>query len=258
MRPNWPLGARDVKANSARDITENYGQAGHMSRLKEIMDARGVSAAELARTCKVDPSTISKLVGAKREMRRHWADMFAPALSVRPDDLLASQGAPIPALEYALGSDVQPLQIRLPMETKRLPLAATTEVLGTVSCGSDGQFIVNLATGHPLDYVDTPAKLVGVPGIFALFVAGDSMVGVWEPGDVVYVSKNRPVTPGAYAVVLVEEGPGEQPAAYLKEYVRGDNYSVVFRQYNPAVERTIDRARVKELWRALHWREWAQ
>ncbi|RVT95221.1 helix-turn-helix transcriptional regulator [Rhodovarius crocodyli] len=246
--------ASTVKAISAGDHQDIFGHNGPMTRLAEVLAARHLQAADLARLTGTDPSTVSKLVRGARELRRHWAEKFAPPLTVRPEDLLTKPGAPIPAEPFAAGSDVQPVATRQPMEAARLPLSAQVPVMGTVSCGTDGQFEVNLTDG-PLEYVDVPAKLVGVPDIFALFVAGDSMAGVWAPGDTVYVSRKRPVTPGSYAVVLVEMGQGEQPAAYLKEYVGGDNQRITLRQYNPQTEKVIERARVKEMWRALHWRE---
>lgn len=166
----------------------------------------------------------------------------------------ADGGAPLH--RFAEGSDVQPILTRQPMEARRLPLGAQAPVMGVVSCGSDGQFEINLSS-DPLEYVDLPPKLVAVPGIYALFVAGESMDGIWSPGDVVYVAKNRPVTPGAYVVVLVNEERGHPPGAYLKQYVRGDNEWVVLSQTNPSMEREIHRSLVKEMHRALHWREWA-
>ena len=227
-----------------------------VTRLQEIMEARGLQSADLARLSSTDPSTLSKLVNGKRELRRHWAARLAQPLNVRPDDLLASVGSPIPSLTFSAGSDVQPIQVRQPMEARRLSLGGQVPVMGTVSCGSDGQFEVNL-TDDPIDYVDLPAKLVGVPGIYALIVAGESMLGAWSPGDPVYVSKHRPVTPGCYVVVLVEDGPGQPPGAFLKEFERSDNDTVVLRQYNPGMERVVPRAQIKQMHRALHWREWA-
>jgi len=224
------------------------------SRVDEIMRARGLNQADLARASGIQPPTLSKIVKGKRGVTPAMSAPLARALQVSVGALHEDIGAPIPPQVFSPGSDVQPVATRQPMEAARLPLSAQVPVMGTVSCGSDGQFEVNLTDG-PLEYVDVPAKLVGVPDIFALFVAGDSMAGVWAPGDTVYVSRKRPVTPGSYAVVLVEMGLGEQPAAYLKEYVSGDNRQIILRQYNPQTEKVIERARVKEMWRALHWRE---
>lgn len=66
------------------------------SRLDEIMHAKGVNAAALARVTGTDPSTLSKLVTGKRKMALHWAQKFAPHLQVTADDLMVQIGRPIP------------------------------------------------------------------------------------------------------------------------------------------------------------------
>lgn len=195
--------------------------------------------------------------GTPRELPEVVREKLAPVLGVSADALREGPRAiePPPA-PFASNSDVQPIRNVAPAEPRRQPMGAQVAVMGTVSCGADGQFEVNLTDG-PIEYVDIPSRLMGVDGIIALFVAGESMAGVWAPGDIVFVSKRKPVTPGAYAVVLVEAGPGQPPAAFLKEYVRGNDDRVVLRQYNPYMEVEVPRHQVQEMWRALHWREWA-
>jgi hypothetical protein len=234
-------------------------------RLKELRLRAGLGLREIAGLIGRSPSSYAdyERTYKKRYQPMELVEALVPHLVGRGNppiarDEVMSLGVGDPAAPgmFAPGSDVQPIQIRQPMEANRLPLGGQVAVMGTVSCGEDGQFEVNLTDG-PIDYVQLPQKLVGVPGIIALFVAGESMAGVWSPGDTVYVSKKKPVTPGAYAVVQVEVGPGDPPAAYLKEYVRADNGKVVLRQYNPYMLKEIDRSQVREMWRALHWREWA-
>ena len=183
---------------------------------------------------------------------------LAPHLGVDPDALREGPRAvfaPRVAI-FGAGSDVQ-LAPSAPLpEPRRLSVAARCEVLGVVEAGLDGQFVVNLSDG-PLEYVDLPAALADVPDLFALFVSGESMAGVWMPGDTVYVSRRRPVTPDAYVVVLVETGPGQPPAAFLKQYIGRNNGKLKLRQYNPAMTLEIDMGQVRHMWRALHWREWA-
>jgi phage repressor protein C with HTH and peptisase S24 domain len=226
--------------------------------LREKIESGEADMAALSRAAGRNHAYVQQFLkrGVPRELPEDVRDGLASVLGVHPDMLREGPKAAPPPPTFHPKSDVQPVAKVNPGEPRRLPLTAQVPVMGTVACGEDGQFAVNLTDG-PIEYVDLPAKLVGVPGVIALFVAGDSMAGIWAPGDIVYVAKKRPVTPGAYAVVLVEDGPGHPPAAYLKEYVRGSNDTVVLRQYNPNMEMEIERQRVRDMWRALHWREWA-
>ncbi|MFH5923816.1 LexA family transcriptional regulator [Roseomonas xinghualingensis] len=88
--------ATSVKANLAADLQEPFGQCGHMTtRLQEILDVKGVQAADLARMTDTDPSTLSKLVLGKRKLSQSWAQRFAEPLGVEPEELLAAVGKPI-------------------------------------------------------------------------------------------------------------------------------------------------------------------
>jgi len=67
-----------------------------MSRLEEVMLARGVRAAEIAEKADIDPSTLSKFVNGKRRLKLEWAARMAPVLRIEPLALLADEGSPIP------------------------------------------------------------------------------------------------------------------------------------------------------------------
>jgi SOS-response transcriptional repressor LexA len=253
--PFVAMSAIDIPVAVAATSAPMADDEGPQSRVGEIMRARGLRQAELGRLTGMQPPTLGKIVKGQRGVTPNFRQQLADALSVPPGSLYEPVGSPIPELAFAAGSDVQPLLVRQSMEARRLPLTAQAPIMGTVSCGSDGQFEVNLS-GDALEYADLPPKLVGVPGIYGLFVAGESMAGIWAPGDVVWVSKNRPVTPGAYVVVLVEERKGHPPGAYLKQFVRRDNDQLILKQMNPDMERIIWNGHVRQMHRALHWREW--
>lgn len=86
------------KATLAGDGRGHAGQYGQMpTRLQELLDAKGITAADLSRATGVQASTLSKLTTGKRRLGLHWARRFAPHLGVSAAELLAELGEPIGA-----------------------------------------------------------------------------------------------------------------------------------------------------------------
>lgn len=141
-------------------------------------------------------------------------------------------------------------------QPRRIHETAKVPVMGTAEAGDEGFFEINLAEG-PVEYIDRPAALIDVAQgeLFAIRVHGESMEPVWEAGDEVFIVKSWPLKHRGYVVATVERGKGEHPRALLKQYISRDNNRVHLRQFNPAKEVELPRRMVKDMWRALHWRE---
>ncbi|EHM01202.1 peptidase S24-like protein [Acetobacteraceae bacterium AT-5844] len=195
---------------------------------------------------------ISRLETGTRRLKVDQAVAIARALGVKPQDLLVGNvgfDGDLGALEPNATIIPEPVSLQSrPMGAMDVP------VYGRAQGGDDGFFEINLAEG-PLEYVERPASLANVKEVFAILVHGTSMDPVWIPDDIVYVVPSRPVKPGDYVVVQIERGPGQQPASLLKRFCRRDNNRVVLEQHNPQQQVTLPRDQVKEMWRALHWRE---
>ncbi|MGG5811442.1 LexA family transcriptional regulator [Falsiroseomonas sp. CW058] len=103
------------KATLAADRPAAAGHYGQMpTRLQELLDAKGLSAADLARMAGVQPSTLSKLTTGKRRLGLHWARRFAPHLGVSPAELIVEPG------EAAL-SESQPFAEEGPRDPPHVP-----------------------------------------------------------------------------------------------------------------------------------------
>lgn len=129
-------------------------------------------------------------------------------------------------------------------------------VYGVAEGGQDGAFVINRADG-PIDYVARPMSLLRAQNIFAVRIQGNSMAPLWENGDLVYCHPGRGYGPDDFVIVQLEAGPGEPPRALFKQFLRQDNGTLVLRQLNPDTAMTVERARVKNIWPVLHWRELA-
>ena len=203
--------------------------------LKQRLDAAGHTQADLARHLGLDPAAISRLVRAERHLKGAEAAAIAGFLGCPVDEVLAAFGpTPRPADDGFLA---RPLPVPQPAELKRgLP------VYGAAIGGDDGAFEWN---GEAHEYIHTPPQLTGVRNAYAVYVSGESMVPRFEPGWLVHVNPNRPVTVGASVVVQVrpehEDGP---PLCYIKDFVRKTAAQLVLRQYNPAGEITFPLPRV--------------
>lgn len=89
-------------AKLASDPNTRFGHAGQMrSRLLELILARDMHPADLARSTRTDPSTLSKLINGRRRLGEHWARLFSPHLGVPVSAFYEDIGSPIPPLAQA-------------------------------------------------------------------------------------------------------------------------------------------------------------
>lgn len=225
--------------------------------LKAAIDSAQTTAAELSRKAGRNEAYIQQFLtrGVPKELPERVRNALAAFLRVHPDALREVDTNDPPPKWYAVGSDVQPAHDIVPPSLRAPQTMAQIEVKGVVSAGLAGEAEVNLSS-TPLEYIDPPQSLVRVQDLYALFVAGDSMAGIWLPGDIIYVAPNRPLTTGCYVVVEVDNGPGSPPKAYLKQYLGEDAGKLRLRQINPPIDIEINSANVLRKHRVLHWREW--
>lgn len=240
-----------VKAISASDQPPRFGQSGQMpSRLDEIMQARGVNAAALARVTGTDPSTLSKLVTGKRKMAHHWAEKFAPHLRVAPDDLMVQIGRPIPAGDAdpsLTAEDIAP-----PSLPTRAEMPRDVPVLGTaMGANGEGAFELN-QTGGVVDMVLRGPGIANSRKVFAIYVEGDSMSPRHEPGELRYCDPSRPPRIGDdVVIVMAAKEAGKPPQSYLKRLVRRTASEIVTLQFNPEKEVRFPTDQVQQVIRVL-------
>lgn len=102
--------------------------------------------------------------------------------------------------------------------------------------------------GERLDMVGCPPELRSVADAYAVYVAGESMVPSFKPGQIAWVHPHRTARPGQDVIVqLHPEQDGDAPEGFIKELVKMTPSTVVVRQYNPPKEITFHREEVKSI-----------
>lgn len=76
-----------------------------------------------------------------------------------------------------LGRGIIPKERLFPNPKKDLPVYASA------ACGE--AFVI--VTSDPVEWIERPAILMGVPGAFAVYLNGDSMAPRYEHGEILYV-----------------------------------------------------------------------
>lgn len=223
------------------------------SRIDEVRIARGFSNAELARASGIESSALHKVVTGKRGLSRQFAANLATALAIPIEELFAPIGRPISP--SAAPDAAEPATAPRPhLPPPAAPLSRDVPVYGTAEAGPEGTFLLNM--GEPIDWTSRPAGLVGVNGIFAIYVEGDSMVPWRQPGERVFVHEKRPAAPGCHVIAEVwSPTPGHPPGAFLKKLVRRTATRVEFEQYNPRGIIEFEAERVGRLYRVIEWDE---
>lgn len=127
-------------------------------------------------------------------------------------------------------SDVTPADFEKPL---RQDMSRDIEVMGGAAASdiTRGSFKFSM---DPIDRVARPAGLIGAKGVYAVYVENDSMYPKYDPGDLVYVSKNRPPAPGDVIIIQnPSENEGEEFSGFIKILVRRTADWIETRQLNP-------------------------
>jgi len=71
----------------------------------------------------------------------------------------------------------------------------------------------------PIGWVETPPALRGVPGAYAVYVDGDSMAPLHNPGELRFVDPNRPIRSGDSVIIRSRNNPSEPIKLAIKRFV---------------------------------------
>lgn len=162
--------------------------------------------------------------GLSKNPRRDTLEKLAGVLNCSFEWLATGRGPVEPPAEAAAVSAETPA---LPVRDQ---MPQDVPVLGTAAGSLEGAF--QLEQGLPIDHVRRPPGIATAVDVYAIYVAGDSMVPRFDEGELIYVSGKRPARPGDYVVVQTSEEDGEV-TAWCKRLVRRDTKAVVVEQFNP-------------------------
>ncbi len=193
----------------------------------------GLSQMRLAELMGVEQPTVARWERERRGVKIDTLIRLARVLDCDPRDLMP-EDEPAPA--SAIGP---PGAVAL-----SFPGGRDLPVRGGARGGADAMF---LDQGAPLDWVQRPPQLVGVPDAFAVYVVNDSMSPRYEPGDILFVHPSQPPSRGSFVVVELSD-----QEAYVKQLVAQTADAITLREYHPALrEFSVPRARVKSLYRVV-------
>nr|DAG86088.1 MAG TPA: Repressor protein CI [Caudoviricetes sp.] len=146
-----------------------------IQRLKNVMDKKEISPAELSRLSGITPSSISDYLTGKYEPKQDKIDLIARALNISPAWLMG----------YDSERSTRKKGTRIP-------------VLGRVAAGIPIEAITDVD-----DWEEIPESMAKTGEYFALRITGNSMEPRMLDGDVVIVKRQSDVDNGDVAVVLV-------------------------------------------------------
>ena len=146
-----------------------------IQRLKNVMDKKEISPAELSRLSGITPSSISDYLTGKYEPKQDKIDLIARALNISPAWLMG----------YDSERSTRKKGTRIP-------------VLGRVAAGIPIEAITDVD-----DWEEIPESMAKTGEYFALRITGNSMEPRMLDGDVVIVKRQSDVDSGDVAVVLV-------------------------------------------------------
>jgi len=126
-------------------------------------------------------------------------------------------------------------------------ISSDLPILGTAAASIVGA----VTLGRTVGYERRPPALRNVPDAYALYVAGDSMIPRYFPGDVVYVNPHRPCRQGDDVVIQTRIKPGDDISGYVKCFISRSSRGVVARQYNPETQIEYSRNTVVAVHRIL-------
>lgn len=167
-------------------------------RLREGLDVRHMTQAELSKSSGISKSSISRYLSGAWEGKQDAVYALAKVLSVNEAWLMGydvpmerkppTKHEPDPKTDYTKIKNILPL----PQIVKQVPL------YDGIACGDP-----RYADDQIVDMMDLPE---GVRADFALRCYGDSMINAHiRDGDIVYIRKQEDVDDGEIAAVLVDD-----------------------------------------------------
>ena len=188
-------------------------------RFKQCLKEKNIKQAELARSTKITPSSISDWSKGKYTPKRDKLQIIADYLSVNPAWLMGESDT----------MDVETIDTNSYDSNDYSEDVSKLPILGTI-CAGDGVYIEEEYDEHI--FIDQ-----GMRADFALRVKGNSMIeaGIFD-GDLVFIRQQSSVRNGKIAAVRLTEW---NEASLKKIFVKNDN--VILYPCNPDYEPIVTR-----------------
>lgn len=158
-----------------------------IQRMKQVMNEKGITQAELSKRTGIRASSISDYLNNRYEPKQDKIYLIAEALSVNPGWLSGrDDSSAVPK------TDPFTLKNIVPIEKRMVP------IIGQIAAGKPILADEHIEAFLPCD--------TGVQADFGLIVSGDSMIGAdIHDGDVVFIRSQPIVDDGQIAAVRIDD-----------------------------------------------------
>lgn len=221
-----------------------------IENLKRIIADRDLSWEQASVRCGLDRSYFRTLFGREGSVPRgKTLQKISAGLKAEVSDIMAgaeSDGRGAPAQMVPLGTrapaamDFTETRGRLPTDVPVLGTAAGSHLQGAFQMSND-----------PVDWARRPPALIGAVGIYALYVEGESMVPQWPPGELIFVTPNKPPRVGDGVVVQIRTAPNEPIQATLGLYAKRTAERFVIHKHNPSADIELARNTIVDIHKVL-------
>lgn len=244
-----PAPTRDLRPGSAELLLDRIDRRlSDMGRSRYWLDSEVTGG----KTTKVVKEIERKRTIPKEPRLRRIAELLGVSL----DYLMGRTDEPDPVRsEVSLGEKVTPWRGRQP-EGPGIPLMGTGDCADIELHDENGE-LVNVERSsfdddYPVRMIARPPALLGARDLYAIYFHGESMIPRFEPGEVGIVDPARPVRPGDYVLVQINNGEEDAVMTVLvKRLVHQNSKRVILEQFNPALRFTVPRIRIARLHRIL-------
>lgn len=214
-------------------------------RLAAYMKDRGFNQRSLAVAAKLNETAVRDiLIGRSRSPRYATLAALASVLKCTVAEL-AGEAPPDQAQTRP-----RELSNAFPVTSPTIG-ARDVEVLGVAVGGPSGQgdFSFN---GTVIEHVRRPPGLLDKPGLFAIYVIGDSMSPRFDEGELIFIDEARQPAIGDDVVIELHGSDGQPGPCYVKRLVRRSASTITLQQFNPPDGNIrIDGDKVKRLYLVL-------
>jgi phage repressor protein C with HTH and peptisase S24 domain len=218
------------------------------NKIRALRIARDWSQEQLASAVrpKTSQPQIDRLERGERRLTQEWMARIAAALHVDPAALLPDQELNFSPRAQLLHQAQQSQRGGRGLSDATVAPQNQTDIefvagghstfagprdlpiLGYVKAGELGFFVGN---GDRQGVTVRPESLRDVSTAYAVRVHDESMKPALKPGYLLYVDPTRPVKPGDYVVIQLNDG-----QAFIKHLIRRTEKAVICEQFNPAGE----------------------
>ncbi|MBA3241609.1 MAG: LexA family transcriptional regulator [Acidobacteria bacterium] len=179
--------------------------------IRKGLDKPGKTQSGLALALNRSPSAITRLLANERELKQREIQRIAEYLEMEPP------GGTAPDIAAGFRPPTEILGER------------DMKVFAAVE-GGTGEMVVST---EPIDLVPRPWYMREVRDGYAILIVGESMIPVFEPGDIAVINPRLPPMRNKDVVLIADEGAGEFRAS-IKRLVSATATHWNLEQFNPA------------------------